>query len=121
MLSGLDHIQMAIPSGSEDQARAFYTGILGLTEVAKPAALAGRGGLWLSGPGISLHLGVEEPFSPARKAHPAFVVPSLATACAHFDAHALPYTPDADLPGITRVFIADPFGNRIEILQRTTR
>jgi len=120
MLTGLDHIQLAIPPDGEDQARAFYIGILGLTEAAKPAQLAGRGGLWLTGPGISLHLGTQDPFVPATKAHPAFRVASLDRAKAHFTATGTPFKPDVDLPGISRVFVADPFGNRIEILERTT-
>lgn len=120
MLAGLDHIQLAIPLRGEDQARAFYVGILGLTEVAKPTQLSGRGGLWLTGPGIALHLGTQDPFTPATKAHPAFRVTSLEQAKVHFTATGTPFKPDVDLPGISRVFVADPFGDRIEILQRST-
>lgn len=119
MLNGLDHIQLAIPAGGEEAARDFYTRVLGLTEVAKPPALAGRGGLWLAGPNIALHLGVDPAFVPATKAHPAFRVTSLAAAKHHLTTQNTPYKPDADLPGITRVFICDPFGNRIELLERT--
>jgi catechol 2,3-dioxygenase-like lactoylglutathione lyase family enzyme len=118
MLTGLDHIQMAIPAGGEDLARSFYIGVLRLSEVAKPDALTGRGGLWLTGPGITLHLGTQTPFTPATKAHPAFQVASLTATKAQLDRTGTAFTPDTDLPGITRVFVTDPFGNRIELLER---
>ena len=78
MITGIDHVQVAIPRGTEDEARRFYGWVLGMTELAKPAALAGRGGCWFTAGSAVLHLGVEEPFAPARKAHPAFVVDDLA-------------------------------------------
>ncbi len=74
---GLDHVQLAMPPGQEDLARRFYAGVLGLTEVPKPAALAGRGGCWFVGPSIHLHLGVEAEFRPATKAHPALLVADI--------------------------------------------
>lgn len=110
---GLDHVQLAIPAGGEDTARAFYIAQLGLKEVPKPAELAGRGGLWLEGPGIKLHLGVEDPFAPARKAHPAIVVDDLYAA-----QKALTGGQISSLPGWHRFYIADPFGNRIEVMAR---
>ena len=67
--TGFDHVQIAIPPGGEPAARDFYVSVLGFVEVPKPEPLAGRGGLWLVGPGLHLHLGVEEPFMPATKAH----------------------------------------------------
>ena len=111
-VTALHHVQLAMLAGQEDRARAFYAGLLGLTEVAKPDVLAGRGGLWFAGGTLALHLGVEEPFVPARKAHPALVVNDLAAARA-----ALP-DPSAieALPGLRRFYVADPFGNRIEIV-----
>jgi catechol 2,3-dioxygenase-like lactoylglutathione lyase family enzyme len=117
MLIGLHHIQLAMPEGREDDARRFYGDILGLSEVAKPAALQGRGGVWFGSASLRLHLGVESDFRPARKAHPAFEVAELGAAKARLDQFGLPWTADADLPGITRIFVADPFGNRIELLQ----
>jgi len=111
-LSGLDHIQLAIPKGSENIARAFYGGKLGLIEVEKPTALAGRGGCWFEGPGIKLHLGVETPFQPARKAHPALVVDDLEAAQVALNGGEI-----SALPGLRRFFVADPFGNRIEVLE----
>ena len=118
MVEGLDHLQLAIPEGGEDRARAFYVDLLGLSEVAKPEALSGRGGLWLNGPDLALHLGVERPFRPAAKAHPAFRVASLDTARARFADAGIETLDDAPLPGLTRFFAQDPFGNRIEILER---
>ncbi|SHI80414.1 VOC family protein [Wenxinia saemankumensis] len=118
MILGLDHVQLAMPEGGEDAARAFFVGLLGMAEVEKPAALAGRGGLWLRGGDAVLHLGVEAPFAPARKAHPAFVVGALDEVRARLEAAGLAVRPDADLPGIRRVFVEDPFGNRIELLER---
>jgi len=113
-VTGLDHVQLAMPEGGEDAARAFYGGVLGLPEVPKPAALAGRGGVWFAQGTVQLHLGVESPFAPARKAHPALIVDDLEAA------HAALPDPSAisALPGWRRFYIADPFGNRIEILQR---
>lgn len=114
-ITGLHHIQLAIPVSGEDAARAFYAGALGLREVAKPAALLGRGGVWFEGPGVQLHLGVEDPFRPAQKAHPAFAVNDLNAARAGLSE----FSPSniTSLPGLRRFYIADPFGNRIEILQ----
>ncbi|HEU4327241.1 MAG TPA: glyoxalase, partial [Roseiflexaceae bacterium] len=76
-LVGFDHLQLAIPPGGEEAARAFYGVLLGMTELPKPAALAARGGCWFAAPGVQLHMGVETPFAPARKAHPAFLVDDL--------------------------------------------
>ncbi|MDQ1743082.1 MAG: hypothetical protein QOE23_1421 [Pseudonocardiales bacterium] len=118
MILGLDHVQVAIPAGCEDAARAFYSGVLSMTEVAKPAALAVRGGCWLTAGSAVLHLGVEEPFSPARKAHPAFLVSYLdeladrLVAAGHECVRA-----DGEIPGVRRLHTFDPFGNRIEFQQ----
>ena len=116
MLRALHHIQLAIPEGGEAEARAFYTGLLGLPEVAKPATLATRGGVWFETETIRLHLGVERPFAPTRTAHPAFETADLDTLAARLAAAGAPVIPDTDLPGYRRVFTADPFGNRIELL-----
>ena len=111
-LVGLHHVQLAMPEGREDQARTFYAGQLGLTEVPKPDELAGRGGVWFVGEDIALHLGVETPFHPARKAHPAFAVDDLDAAWREFGQPEI-----TTLPGLRRFYIADPFSNRIEIVQ----
>ena len=114
---GLDHIQLAMPAGGEDAARQFYAATLGLIEVAKPAELAGRGGCWFSGGAVHLHLGVEPGFAPARKAHPALLVADLAAAGAALSAAGYAVTADATLPATRRLYVADPFGNRIELIQ----
>ena len=117
MILDLHHIQLAMPEGREDDARAFYAGILDLTEVEKPTALRGRGGVWFETGTVRLHLGAEMPFTPARKAHPALRVASLAMAIAHLERHQIPYQRDIDLPGMARIYLSDPFGNRIELLE----
>jgi catechol 2,3-dioxygenase-like lactoylglutathione lyase family enzyme len=114
---GLDHVQLAMPRGAEDEARAFYGGILGLEEMAKPAQLAPRGGCWFTGRGVQIHLGLEEPFAPARKAHPAFLVADLASARAELETAGAAVTPDETVPGVRRCYVTDPFGNRIELIQ----
>jgi catechol 2,3-dioxygenase-like lactoylglutathione lyase family enzyme len=114
----LDHVQVAIPAGGEDAARAFYRTLLGMTEIQKPTALAARGGCWFTAGSAVLHLGVEEPFSPARKAHPAFLVTeldSLSAALANAGHDCV--RADGELPGVRRFHTFDPFGNRIEFQQ----
>src|SRR5687768_4793748 len=107
----VDHVQLALPPGREDDARAFYAGLLGLPEQEKPAALAARGGAWFERGSVKLHLGVEADFRPARKAHPALVVRGLRALVARLAAAGVTITEDP-MPGHDRVFIADPFGNR---------
>ena len=109
-ITALHHVQLAMPEGAEDIARAFYTGLLGLTEVDKPEILAGRGGCWFEGGSCRLHLGVEIPFVPAKKAHPALVVEDLAAAQAALGGGEI-----ETLPGLRRFYVFDPFGNRLEI------
>jgi catechol 2,3-dioxygenase-like lactoylglutathione lyase family enzyme len=116
-ITGLDHVQLAMPAGQEETARRFYAAILGLAEVEKPEPLRARGGCWFSGPGVALHLGVEADFAPARKAHPALRVADLEDARAHLAAAGVAITPDDTLPHVRRFYVADPFGNRIEIVQ----
>jgi catechol 2,3-dioxygenase-like lactoylglutathione lyase family enzyme len=118
MIVGLDHVQLAMPEGGEDAARAFYAGVLGLSERAKPPHLAARGGCWFAGAGIELHLGVEEPFRPAAKAHPALLVADLAAARETLAAHAIAFSDGKPLDGYLRGDVRDPFGNRIELMQR---
>ena len=118
MITGYDHVQVAIPSGSEAAARNFYGTLLGMTEVPKPAALAGRGGCWFTSGSAELHLGIETPFQPARKAHPAFVVDDLDALAARL--HAAGHdcvTSVGELPGVQRFHAFDPFGNRLEFQQ----
>lgn len=118
MILGLDHVQVAMPAGQEDAARRFYGLLLGMEEVSKPAALAPRGGCWFRSGSAVLHLGVEEPFSPARKAHPAFLVEDLDDVQAVLTAAGHPCTrTDGELPGVRRFHTDDAFGNRIEFQQ----
>ncbi|WP_374526759.1 VOC family protein [Novosphingobium sp.] len=116
-LVALDHVQLAMPAGGEDAARAFYTGLLGLPEVAKPPVLAARGGCWFESAAVKLHLGIEADFRPARKAHPALLVDDLAALGVLLGAAGHPVTPDDALPGTARGYVDDPFGNRIELIQ----
>jgi catechol 2,3-dioxygenase-like lactoylglutathione lyase family enzyme len=113
----LHHVQVSCPPGGEDVARAFYSGGLGLDEVAKPPALAARGGVWFRSPGgAEIHVGVEQEFRPARKAHPALHVDDIAAAAARLAAAGYPVTWDDLFPGHRRFYTADGHGNRVEIL-----
>ncbi len=118
MIEELHHVQIAMPRGEEDVARDFFARVLLLPEVDKPNALHGRGGVWFETAHVRLHIGVEEAFTPARKAHPAFRVRSLADAIAHLKAEGVAYQAGTDLPGIRRIYLKDPFGNRIELLEQ---
>jgi catechol 2,3-dioxygenase-like lactoylglutathione lyase family enzyme len=115
-LTGIDHVQLAIPAGAEDRARAFYGGLLGLTEVPKPAALAARGGCWFTGDGVAIHLGVEEPFVPARKAHVALLVDDLPGLRAAFEAAGVELETGGPDVAVRRFHAFDPFGNRLEFV-----
>ena len=114
---GIDHVQLAMPSGGEDAARHFYGGVLGLEEVPKPAALAGRGGVWFRSAGVQLHLGVETDFQPSRKAHPALQVEGLTALIVRCVNAGFPVERDVPLPGLERVHVADPFGNQLEFIE----
>ncbi|RCG31259.1 glyoxalase [Sphaerisporangium album] len=117
MIVGLHHVQLAAPPGSEPRLRAFYAAVLGLTEVPKPARLAARGGVWFRGPGVELHLGIEEDFRPARRAHPGLLVDDLPGLVARLGAAGIEARPDGLLPGFRRCYVDDPVGNRIEFLE----
>lgn len=114
---GIEHVQLAMPAGEEAAARAFYTGLLGLPERPKPSKLAARGGCWFEGSGVKVHLGVEADFRPAQKAHPALLVDDLAAMQTALEAAGLAITPDEPVGGRARFYVADPFGNRIELMQ----
>ena len=113
----LDHVQLAMPAGEEATARAFYSGVLGLVEELKPANLAVRGGVWFRGGTLRLHLGVEQEFRAARKAHPAILVRGLTELAEKCRAAGFPPVTDEPLAGYDRVYVFDPFGNRIELLE----
>ena len=116
-LLGLHHIQLAMPEGEEEAALKFYGAFLGLTQVAKPPELAPRGGLWFRDEALEVHLGIEEPFTPARKAHPAFLVRNLATLRARIETAGYRVTDDVALEGFHRCHVRDPFGNRLELVE----
>jgi catechol 2,3-dioxygenase-like lactoylglutathione lyase family enzyme len=116
-LTGIDHVQLAIPPGGEDEARRFYVETLGLAEAPKPPHLAARGGCWFDGPGLRLHLGVETDFRPAHKAHPALLVRGLPALRQRLHAAGYVLRDDEPLEGYDRVYVDDPFGNRIELME----
>lgn len=113
----LDHVQLAMPAGQEKRAIAFYAGALGLPQVPKPAHLAERGGCWFERDGCKIHLGVETPFQPARKAHPALIVSDLADLVARLEEQGYRLVEDQPLKGYERRYVDDPFGNRIELME----
>lgn len=114
---GLDHLQFAMPRGREAEARAFYGDLLGLAELRKPPNLAVRGGVWFALGNQQFHLGVEEDFRPARKAHPAFLVGDLPALREKLERAGYEPYEDEPLEGYRRFYVADPFGNRLEMLE----
>jgi catechol 2,3-dioxygenase-like lactoylglutathione lyase family enzyme len=119
-LVAIDHVQLAMPRGEEDVATDFYEGLLGLRRVAKPPRLEARGGCWFEGDGVVVHLGVEDGFTAARKAHPAFGVVGLDALCERLAAAGVEVLWDDELPGVRRCYVADCFGNRIELIDTAT-
>ena len=118
---GIHHVQLAMPAGGEEAARSFYGGVLGLTEVDKPEHLRARGGCWFEiDRDTQLHLGVETPFRPAAKAHPALVVADLEAMRSALVTAGSPVVDDTQLAGFVRFYTADPFGNRVEIMAPIT-
>jgi catechol 2,3-dioxygenase-like lactoylglutathione lyase family enzyme len=115
-LTAIDHVQLALPEGEEATARAFFAGVLAMREVPKPEKLAARGGCWFESGGVRIHLGVERDFRPARKAHPALRCRNYDGLLLRLDEHGIPQQNDDSLPGTRRCHIADPFGNRIELI-----
>jgi catechol 2,3-dioxygenase-like lactoylglutathione lyase family enzyme len=116
----LDHILLAMPAGRESEAKKFYQGILGIPEATKPSELAARGGCWFEDGELKVHLGVEKNFAPARKAHPAFIVDDLAALISALVQAGFPISHDEPLEGYDRIFVHDPFGNRIELMEVKT-
>jgi catechol 2,3-dioxygenase-like lactoylglutathione lyase family enzyme len=116
-VTGIDHVQVAAPAGCEAEARAFYGELLGLEELPKPESLAARGGCWFRAGAHELHVGVEEPFAPAHKAHPGLVVADLDTLAARLTGAGIDVAYDDTIPGAQRFHAADPFGNRLEFRQ----
>ena len=121
MIVGIDHVQVAAPAGCEDAARDFYGRLLGLDELAKPPRLAGRGGVWFRVGGQELHVGVADEFVAAQKAHPAFRLSSvdeLERLATHLTANAVEvrWADPSEIPGSSRFFVDDPWGNRVELV-----
>ena len=114
----LDHVQVVMPPGQEARARAFYGDVLGLVEEPKPANLVGRGGAWFRAGTLRIHLGVDSEFRPATKAHPAILVTGLQELAGRCKAAGFRVVADEPLEGFDRVYVFDPFGNRIELLER---
>jgi catechol 2,3-dioxygenase-like lactoylglutathione lyase family enzyme len=119
MFTRLHHMQLAMPRGQEEQARQFFVGVLGMTEIEKPPVLAARGGAWFRAGGVELHLGVEDEFRPARKGHPGILVDDLDGLVERLTAAGQAATWDGEFPGHRRIYAHDPFGNRLEFLQPT--
>jgi len=116
----IDHVQLAMPEGGEEQARKFYRDLLGVPEVKKPPHLAVRGGCWFERGDLKIHLGVERDFRPAKKAHPALIVDQLRTMASRLLVSGYRVTEDEPLEGYQRIYVDDPFGNRIELLEPST-
>jgi catechol 2,3-dioxygenase-like lactoylglutathione lyase family enzyme len=117
LVVGLHHVQVSCPAGSEEQLRPFYVGLLGMTELPKPPVLAARGGVWFRAGSCEIHCGVEEGFTPARKAHPGIAVSDVDELARRCEAAGLPVRWDRAIPGVRRFHTQDPVGNRIELQQ----
>lgn len=117
MIVGIDHVQLAMPRSREHHAREFYVGLLGMIEVPKPEPLAARGGCWFELGPVKLHLGVEDDFRAARKAHPGLLVDDFDALSAALRSMGYDVADDHLLPGVRRAHVCDPFGNRIELIE----
>ena len=115
---GVDHVQLAMPAGEEGKARAFYAGLLGVPEVSEPVELAARGGVWFESPQVKIHLGVEREFRPARKAHPGLLVEGLSELVTKLRGAGHEVI-DEPMNGRARIYVDDPFGNRLELIERS--
>ena len=113
----IEHVQLAMPPGKESEARTFYEGLLGIPEVPKPPNLAKRGGCWFVRDALKIHLGVEKDFRAARKAHPALLVEDLPALKTLIKAAGYSFNTDEPLEGYDRIYLNDPFGNRIELME----
>lgn len=117
-ITGLDHVQLAMPAGQERRALWFYGELLGLSSIPKPEPLAGRGGCWFRAGPVQVHLGVMEPFTPSLKAHPALLVLDLEAAYEALVEADIKVQRDDSLVTAARFYAWDPFGNRLEFIQQ---
>ncbi|WP_010496883.1 VOC family protein [Paenibacillus elgii] len=118
--TGIDHVQLAAPAGCEEEARAFYGELLGMREIPKPEPLQARGGVWFACGPHEVHIGVQPDFAPASKAHPAFQVKDLGKLKQALAEKGIVIREDVPLEGMLRFHCLDPFGNRLEFVQRLT-
>jgi catechol 2,3-dioxygenase-like lactoylglutathione lyase family enzyme len=116
----LDHVQLAIPAGSEERCDEFYVDLLGFTTLEKPPILAARGGRWYQRDEAVIHLGVEEEFLAARKAHPALAIDAYDTVIDRLQQGGVDVVGDASIPGVRRCHVQDPVGNRLELIDALT-
>ncbi|MET7615877.1 VOC family protein [Streptomyces sp. NPDC005408] len=117
MPAAVDHVQLAAPLGSEGALRAYYTDVLGMTEIPKPPVLAARGGCWFEAGSVQLHLGIEADFRPSKKAHPGLRVTEIEAYAARLEERGAKVVWDDNLPGHRRFYSEDPVGNRLEFLE----
>jgi hypothetical protein len=115
---GIDHVQLAMPAGQENVAREFYSSLLSIPEVPKPTELGRRGGAWFESDRVKIHLGVEADFRPAKKAHPGLLVDGLQSLIKKLRDAGSDVIEDNSLTGYDRVYVSDPFGNRLELMER---
>ena len=118
-ITGIHHVQLAMPPGGEPAAVEFYEGVLGIPQVGKPANLAARGGCWFERDTLRIHLGVDADFRPAQKAHPALAVDGMPALVAQLSASSIAVREGEPLDGFDHVYVDDPFGNRIELIAAT--
>ncbi|PAV29736.1 glyoxalase [Virgibacillus profundi] len=113
----IDHVQLAAPKNGEDQARKFYDALLGFKEIEKPDSLRKNGGVWFQAGSVHIHIGIEDPFCPAKKAHPAIRVKNIEAMKKYLKEKNVDFSIDELLPCANRFYVSDPFGNRIEFLE----
>ena len=118
MITGIDHVQLAMPEGGEEAARAFYGAVLGLPEIPKPPVLAVRGGVWFQCGPVQLHLGADPLFAAAKKAHPALLVDRFDPFLGDLRRQGLQIRLEESVDGRARATLFDPFGNRVELIEK---
>ena len=116
-LTGIHHVQLAMPDGEDEAAIHFYGRVLGLEPVSKPDELSPRGGVWFRSGTLEVHLGVEDGFQPAVKAHPAFLVVGLDELRERVEAAGFKVSDTVPIEGFERIYVRDPFGNRLELIE----